>query len=206
MQGPDLLCLTRDPWPKPHEATRVHHAARRHGRRLATCGACTALLPYRAILWSTDRQPPRFRTIQVCLEDAARRSTVSSGPAVLGGTCSTGNGASSLRLSAARRCGRSPPARNRASTCAASACSMAVAATIRNIRPAWQRSSRPWRNWDGPMAATCGSTSAGPPMPTIFADMRQNWLRSRQTSSWLRLAPQRRRRCYRRPALCRSCL
>ena len=43
-------------------------------------------------------------------------------------------------------------------------------------------------------------------LPTIFADMRRNWPRSRQTSSSLRLAPQRRRPCYRRPAPCRSCL
>ena len=54
-------------------------------------------------------------------------------------------------------------------------------------------------------AATCGSTRAGPrPMPTTFADTRRNWPRSRRTSSWP-LAPRPWRRCYRRPAPCRSC-
>ncbi len=61
-------------------------------------------------------------------------------------------------------------------------------------------------NWAGPTAATCGSTPAGPrAMPTTFADTRRNWSRSRRTSSWLQLAPRPWRRCYRRPAPCRSC-
>ena len=39
--------------------------------------------------------------------------------------------------------------------------------TIRNGRPALRRSCRGCRNWAGPTAATCGSTSAGPQaMPT----------------------------------------
>src|SRR6266851_8561807 len=60
--------------------------------------------------------------------------------------------------------------------------------------------------WAGPTVATCGSTRAGPrPIPTTFADTRPNWPRSRRTSFWLLPAPQPWRRCYRRPALCRSC-
>ena len=47
----------------------------------------------------------------------------------------------------------------------------------------------------------CGSTAAGQRVTSdVFADMRRNWLRSRQMSSWPLAAP-RRHRCYRRPAL-----
>src|SRR5262245_26250098 len=40
----DLLYFVRDPWPwgKPHEAARVHHAARRRGSRVAAGGARAA--------------------------------------------------------------------------------------------------------------------------------------------------------------------
>ena len=60
-------------------------------------------------------------------------------------------------------------------------------------------------NWAGPMAATCGSITAGArAMPTAFANMRRNWSRSRRTSSWP-LAARPWGRCCRRPAPCRSC-
>ena len=57
--------------------------------------------------------------------------------------------------------------------------------TIRKCRPASPRSCRGCSNWAGPTAATCGSTIAGAQaMPTLFANMRRNWSRSRRTSSW----------------------
>ena len=93
-----------------------------------------------------------------------------------------------------------------ASACGASACSCAAPPrTIRKRRPASRRSCKGCSNWAGPTAATCGSISAGAwAMPTTFANTRRNWPRSRRTSSWP-LAPRPWRRCYRRPAPCRSC-
>ena len=116
------------------------------------------------------------------------------------------DGASSSRCSAARRRrGRLRRARSRASGCGASACSCTWPRTIRKRRPASRRSCRACRNWAGPTAATCGSTSAGPQaMPTAFAETRRNWSRSRRTSSWP-MAARPSGRCNRRPAPCRSC-
>src|SRR5215813_6358846 len=45
MHGPDLLYLTRDPWPwgKPHEAARVHRTPRWRGRWMAArCNGAAA--------------------------------------------------------------------------------------------------------------------------------------------------------------------
>ena len=58
--------------------------------------------------------------------------------------------------------GRSRRVRSSPSGCGASACSSAWPRTIRKRRPACRRSCRGCRNWAGPKAATCGSTSAGP--------------------------------------------
>ena len=81
--------------------------------------------------------------------------------------------------------GRSRRARSSASGCGASACSCPAPPTTPNIRPASRRSCRGCSNWAGATAATCGSTPAGPQaMPTIFANTRRNWSRSRRTSSW----------------------
>ena len=67
---------------------------------------------------------------------------------------------------ASRRCGgcvaaRSARAAGRA-RCDASAYSWPQPRTIRHGRPASGRSCRRWRSWAGPLAATCGSTPAGP--------------------------------------------
>ena len=59
-----------------------------------------------------------------------------------------------------------------------------VAGTIRSGRPASPRSCRCWPNWAGSTAATCGSSTGGPPaIPRAFADMQRNWWRSRRRSS-----------------------
>src|SRR5262249_1584861 len=44
MQGPDLLYLTRDPWPwgKPHEAAGIHRTSRQRCSRMADCAARAA--------------------------------------------------------------------------------------------------------------------------------------------------------------------
>ena len=62
------------------------------------------------------------------------------------------SGASSSRCSAARRLrGRLRRARSRASGCGVSACSCPQLRTIRQIRPASERSCRGWRCWAGPI-------------------------------------------------------
>src|SRR6516164_5211619 len=44
MHGPDLLYLTRDPWPwgKPHEAAGIHRTSRQRCSRMADCDARAA--------------------------------------------------------------------------------------------------------------------------------------------------------------------
>ena len=112
-------------------------------------------------------------------------------------------------ISAARRRGGGVAARGARAAARADAAHRHAPARSRGrsgmAGPRRRRSSRGWRYWAGPSAATCGSTPAGPrPMPPSFADTRRNWSRSRPTSSW----PVARRpwgRCCRRPAPCRSC-
>src|SRR5262249_9981799 len=44
MHGPELLYLTRDPWPwgKPHETAGIHRTSRQGCSRMAVCGARAA--------------------------------------------------------------------------------------------------------------------------------------------------------------------
>ena len=101
--------------------------------------------------------------------------------------------------------GRSRRARSSASGCGASACSCPAAADDPEGQARIAAFLQGLQQLGWTTAATCGSTVAGArAMPTLFADTRRNWSRSRRTSSW-RMAPRPWRRCYRRPAPCRSC-
>ena len=100
-------------------------------------------------------------------------------------------GATSSRFSAARLSGgRMRRARSRASACGALAYYSPQPRMTHDFRPSSERFCRSCRVRVGALAATCGSTPAGPPpMQPPFADTRRNWSRSRPMSSWP-LAPQ----------------
>ncbi len=68
-----------------------------------------------------------------------------------------------------------------------------------------KRFCRSCRVWVGVLAATCGSTPAGPPLvQPPFVHMRRNWSRSAPMSSWP-MAPRPWGRCCRRHAQCQLC-